>query len=252
MTTDTSVNVTARWYGGAATYSVYDPEGYLVQQVTFDDASPWEPSIVLEVPVTRQGVYQLQVFNHGGTNTGYDVSWVYDTDIDSNGILDKDEFWFDTNRFSTDQDLDTISDADEWIIGTDWQSSDSDSDALPDNWEILYDLDPLNPNDALDDDDGDTLSNLVEFQYNTNPRLLDTDQDTLPDNWEIENGLNPVMDDSSEDPDNDQISNLDEYLAGTDPNVAEPTPVDYLFTPTILTAGIFVIATVSIFVYRRR
>jgi hypothetical protein len=39
----------------------------------------------------------------------------------------------------------------------------------------------------------------------------------MPDNYEIEKGLNPLVDDSSGDLDNDGVSNLDEYLRGTNP-----------------------------------
>src|SRR6185503_12468473 len=38
------------------------------------------------------------------------------------------------------------------------------------DWENLYILDPLNPNDAALDSDGDGLTNLQEFQLGTNPR----------------------------------------------------------------------------------
>jgi len=252
ITTDTMINVSSRWWGGAATYSIFDPEGYLVEQKVFDDTSAWEPSIVLETPVTRQGVYELRIFNHLGTSTGYEMSWTYDSDIDGNDILDSKEFWIDTSLFSSDQDSDTLSDAYEMIIGTDWKSADSDQDSLPDNWELEYGLDPLNPFDAADDADGDSLTNLEEFQHGTNPLLIDSDFDALPDAWEIENGLNPTFDDASEDPDNDQVSNLEEYEAGTDPNVPEPKPQDVLLLPAILSGGVGVVILTSVFIYRRR
>ena len=60
------------------------------------------------------------------------------------------------------------------------------------------------------------------------------------------------MDDSSGDPDNDQITNLEEYLAGTDPNVAEPEPLSYMLTPMIIVGGIFVLVTSSAIMYRKR
>ncbi|MFW9964280.1 MAG: right-handed parallel beta-helix repeat-containing protein [Candidatus Sifarchaeia archaeon] len=45
----------------------------------------------------------------------------------------------------------------------------------------------------------------------------DSDSDLMPDLWENENGLDPFFDDSGGDPDSDELSNLDEYLSGTDP-----------------------------------
>ncbi|MHA1614264.1 MAG: hypothetical protein ACTSYJ_05420, partial [Candidatus Thorarchaeota archaeon] len=232
---------------------IYNPEGYLIDEIAFDDASPWESSIVLETPVSEYGVYQLRVFNHRGTTTGYEVSYVYDSDIDDNDVPDSEEFWFgfDVELFSTDQDSDNLTDAYEMIIGTDWESPDSDSDILPDNWELDYGLNPLNSSDALDDEDGDTLTNLEEFIYGSNPLLIDSDQDEIPDKWEIDNGFDPSVNDASEDPDNDQFTNLDEYLAGTDPNEVEVETLSYVVTPDTLAGGIIVLVTVSIFVYRK-
>lgn len=244
---ETSINVTSRWFGGGVTYSIYNPEGYLIEEIVFDDASPWESSIVLQTPVSQQGVYQLCVFNHRGTTTGYEVSYVYDSDIDNNDVMDSEEFWFDANLFSTDQDLDTLFDAYEMIIGTDWESPDSDSDELPDNWELEFGFDPLDALDAMVDADNDTLSNLQEFILGLNPLLSDSDLDLLPDAWEVQYGLNPLMDDSLEDPDDDGKSNLQEYLDGTDPLVIDLEPMTipviwYVAPSLVIVSGVIIYA----------
>jgi len=46
---------------------------------------------------------------------------------------------------------------------------------------------------------------------------VDNDLDGMSDAWEREHGLDPDRDDSGEDPDGDGMTNLDEFLAGTDP-----------------------------------
>ena len=49
----------------------------------------------------------------------------------------------------------------------------------------------------------------------------DTDQDGLPDEWETLYGLNPLTDDAYDDFDHDGLTNLEEYLQGTDPTRAD-------------------------------
>ena len=70
---------------------------------------------------------------------------------------------------------------------------------------------------------GDLESNAAGF---SNPRLLitsvlDTDNDGMPDNYESANGLDPNVDDAGLDNDAvggaDGLTNLEEYIAGTDP-----------------------------------
>jgi len=50
-----------------------------------------------------------------------------------------------------------------------------------------------------------------------NSGILDTDRDGLPDDWERANGLNRFVNDAGLDGDGDGFSNLEEYVAGTDP-----------------------------------
>jgi fibronectin type 3 domain-containing protein len=55
---------------------------------------------------------------------------------------------------------------------------------------------------------------------------LDTDGDGMPDAWETTYGLSPSVNDASGDSDNDGVSNLNEYLAGSNPtSAADNAPV---------------------------
>ncbi|MFX0209938.1 MAG: NosD domain-containing protein, partial [Candidatus Hodarchaeota archaeon] len=56
--------------------------------------------------------------------------------------------------------------------------------------------------------------------YPLNEKLepSDSDDDGLPDWWDVQMGFNPLVDDAQEDFDNDTLSNLEEYLQGTDPH----------------------------------
>jgi hypothetical protein len=48
----------------------------------------------------------------------------------------------------------------------------------------------------------------------------DSDNDAIPDAWETAHGLRPGVNDAALDPDADLMTNLQEYLAGTDPQSA--------------------------------
>ena len=135
-------------------------------------------------------------------------------------------------------------------------TKDSDNDGMPDWWEIIYDLNPFDAADAVLDADmdghdrnGDGLltedeyfTNLMEYELDfvlgnsTDPTNPDTDADGMPDGWEIYYNFNPVsyldahedMDDDGYDLNRDgyvssdeELTNLEEYLAGTSPWVAD-------------------------------
>ena len=97
-------------------------------------------------------------------------------------------------------------------------SQDSDGDGVSDDRDDF----PFDP-DESSDTDGDGLGNNADS---------DDDNDGMPDIWESQHGLNPLMNDASADSDGDGNNNLNEYLAGTDPNTFEDSsPPD---TPAIL------------------
>jgi hypothetical protein len=71
------------------------------------------------------------------------------------------------------------------------------------------------------DSDGDGLTDAYELLVShSNPNVVDTDGNGMPDGWQVLNfgkiGNNPTGD-----PDQDGLTNLKEYLYGTNPNVSE-------------------------------
>ncbi len=125
--------------------------------------------------------------------------------------------------YSFDSDGDSISDEDESLYGTDPYNPDTDGDQMPDNFEINYNLNPLNATDASEDPDEDGLSNVEEYAQEffygepTDPFNPDTDGDLMPDGYEVANNLNPLLPNGDVDTDLDNLTNLEEFLIGTNP-----------------------------------
>jgi len=88
-------------------------------------------------------------------------------------------------------------------------TDDNDNDSIPNSLDNCPNV--ANPDQA--DLDADGLGNVCD---------ADADGDGMPNDWEIANGLNPLSSfDQRADPDRDGFTNLEEYLFGTDPNVAD-------------------------------
>jgi len=99
---------------------------------------------------------------------------------------------------------------------------DDDNDGLNNDAEIAAGTDTLNP-----DSDADGLLDGVEvLTLNSNPLSNDTDADLMDDFFEV-NNLLELLDptDALLDADGDGVTNLDEYLAGTNPQLAPVTEI---------------------------
>jgi len=68
----------------------------------------------------------------------------------------------------TDQTVSNSPDTDADQVAN-FVDTDDDNDGMPDSYELQYNFDPLNSNDATEDPDADGLTNLQEFQGGTNP-----------------------------------------------------------------------------------
>lgn len=124
---------------------------------------------------------------------------------------------------------------------TDLMNTDTDRGGEADGSEVLNNRDPFDKTDDFTYDlDGDGLINGIEAILGTDPSNPDTDGDGIgdaedpfpldarykedkdgdgiPDEYEEENNLSgEKRSDASEDSDNDGLSNLDEFIQGTDP-----------------------------------
>ena len=169
-----------------------------------------------------------------------------DLDTDNDLLTNLEEFQLDTSPRERDTDGDGINDGTEVSQNFNPAKQDTDDDGMPDGWEYFNGLDPTYAADRLGDLDADGLTNIGEFQHGTDPRDFDsdndgiwdgeevdrglnpfsgdTDLDGMPDGWEDQHGLDPLSDDAAGDPDSDNVSNLDEFRNGTDPNVANQAP----------------------------
>lgn len=148
-----------------------------------------------------------------------------------------------TNPALFDTDSDGLSDSQELNFHeTNPLNQDSDGDGIYDGIEVIYNLNPLNDEDASMDLDEDGLTNLEEFSlntkldtidsdgdgvddfsevniYSTNPSNIDSDGDSLNDKFEIQYGFDPniASNDAFLDSDGDSLSNLNEQKNGTNP-----------------------------------
>ncbi|MFO6422800.1 hypothetical protein ACK8OT_05265, partial [Motilimonas sp. KMU-193] len=166
-------------------------------------------------------------------------------DLDADGLTNLQEFQLGSRPDLADTDLDGEPDSTDVAPTNALYKQDQDNDGLPDTWEVIYGLDVHGAHDAAHDFDADGLTNLQEFELGTSPVNPDTDNDGVPDDrdfaptnsrykidqdkdgmplsWELAN--RPLSDDMSHDAkddfDADGLTNLQEFLAGTNPHLAD-------------------------------
>ncbi len=145
------------------------------------------------------GTWYATVVNFDQSRHTYTVtaSFVSPPDADNDGVGDANDNCPNTpnpNQQNTDGDAQgNACDADD------------DNDGVADDQDAF----PLDPNETQDTD-LDGIGNNSD---------TDDDGDGMPDLFETENGLDPLNDaDANTDADNDNLSNLEEFLAGSDPN----------------------------------
>ncbi len=105
-------------------------------------------------------------------------------------------------------------------------NQDTDANGLPDGWEYRY-FGVFTGTSATADSDGDAVTNLAEFLQGSHPR--DDTSGTpyvngLPTGWLLKYGLSVTSPDPAGDPDLDNVSNLGEMIAGSNPSDSNSYP----------------------------
>ncbi len=162
-----------------------------------------------------------------------------DSDDDNDGLPDSYELsvGLDSNNASdaqSDTDGDGRSNIQEYYDGTDpnisnASSQDTDVDSVADNQDNCPSVANADQTDTDSDGDGDICDD-------------DDDNDGMPDSFELLYQLNPTdASDASGDPDADNITNLDEYLAGSSPKAEESSGGGGIIAPSLLLALLMMI-----------
>lgn len=101
------------------------------------------------------------------------------------------------------------------VIAVNDTTTDTDGDEVPSYFELRDNLNPL-----AADTDHDGIPDKLE--WSNYPDYWDTDQDGMPNTWEKAYAFNPYdPSDAGLDPDGDQLSNLEEFRHGSDPDVVD-------------------------------
>ena len=170
-----------------------------------------EASLRFRSAQTNRVFLTLRAFDVDGLSATNTVEVVVLTDLDRDGIPDRDDLDRDgdgltnlreaelgTNPDSRDTDNDRLDDAAELVAGSDPLRRDTDGDGIvdgndPDPLAFTADLDGDGIANDLDDDrDGDFLSNADEAVAGTDPDARDTDGDRWPDGAEVAMGSRPT------------------------------------------------------------
>lgn len=165
------------------------------------DAFPIDPAEALDTDADGVGD-NADAFPNDATESA---------DTDGDGVGDNADAFPNDATETLDSDGDGVGDNGDAFPDDANETADSDNDGLGDNADAF----PNDPTETLDTD-GDFVGNNAD---------LDDDGDSIDDIYELANGLDPLNPlDALGDLDSDTYSNLEEYVAGSDPNDVDSIP----------------------------
>ena len=183
------------------------------------------------------------------------ATWTYNNAVAADAsLLAGNTVWSNVAGNTNEVTIETESGLTAYMTTASLVQADSDKDGMPDAWETLHTLLPNSAADATLDPDNDGLINRKEYLAGTNPKVADSDGDGANDGIEVAHGSDPLSATSlpsafalsggvhdldgdglsdawvlwsggkhrnpNADDDGDGISNLQESIAGTNPDNA--------------------------------
>lgn len=180
-------------------------------------------------------------------------SWTYNNAVAADAsLLAGNTAWASVAGHPNEVTIETQAGLTAYMTTASLAQADTDKDGMPDAWETLHQLLPNSAADATLDPDNDGVINRREYLAGTNPKVADTDGDGASDGVEIAHGSNPLSASSlpsafafngaiqdlngdgisdawslwsggkarlpHADDDGDGVTNLQESLAGTNPD----------------------------------
>ncbi|MEE9506561.1 MAG: kelch repeat-containing protein, partial [Thermoplasmata archaeon] len=249
------------WYTGCAVQPVSKESGWLnITEKRFfavygNLSANTSYDVRFELLVTEDAVVDMQFNSIQLLKQGLDP---FNSDSDGDGLSDGLEMQIGSDPFTAHSDRDEVNDYHEYMgtltgYSTNPAVEDTDGDGLWDGNDTnvqgggykfgFYSSEVItgeaeygtNPTDTDTDDDGlwdgETIGDHPgEMDYDTNATLWDTDGDSAPDGWEAQYypSLDPTNHDGQNDTDSDNLTNVQEYITGTNPTVND-TDYDGIF-----------------------
>ena len=216
-----TIVILSTWGSGLALAALSEPQAIYYGQVVVNNQVLSASNIEYSVVVKRDNGEVLDTFTMGDHPEGFENQYVLRIPMDSTGARPigyartNDTVHFYAATDSSEELLDSAVVGERGTItALKLGMVDVDNDDIDDNIDncLLH----TNPNQA--NADGDSAGDACDDYPNNPNEIKDSDGDGMGDNYETAYGLNPLNPaDANIDSDGDGKTNLEEFLAGTNP-----------------------------------